>query len=223
MQRFDLSNGSLMSFLSKLYISHGEFLQPPPNVPPRPFSTSNFPVTLARQLRISIALPSPKMLATTIRLYVLSILLAASIVHTHGITVINNLSKNLFLWSVADGVAPMHTLYAYGGNYHEDWRMNPKGGAISIKVAFTPSMDDILQFEYSLGEKVSWDLSSIDMKKDSLFRKVGFSSWPSDTTGCAAAICPPNGTTCKDSFEQVSDTQVIRTCRSDINIITYIG
>ena len=93
------------------------------------------------------------MLATTIRLYVLSILLAASIVRARGITVINNLSKNLFLWSVADGVTPMHTLYAYGGNYHEDWRMNPKEGAISIKVAFTPSMDDILQFEYSLGRE----------------------------------------------------------------------
>jgi hypothetical protein len=217
-----------MSFLSKLYIGHRDldeisFLQPSPNVPSRPFSTSNFPVTLARQLRASIALSSPKMLATTIGLYVPSILLAASIVHAHGITVINNLSKNLFLWSVADGVAPMHTLYASGGNYHEDWRMNPKGGAISIKVAFTPSMDDILQFEYSLGEKVSWDLSSINMKKDSLFRKVGFSSWPSDTAGCAAAICPPNGTICKDSFEQVSDNQVIRMCRSDINIITYVG
>ena len=113
----------------------------------------------------------------------------------------------------------MHTLCAYGGNYHEDWRMNPKGGTISI----TPSMDDILQFEYSLGERVSWDLSSINMKKDSLFRKVGFSSWPSDTAGCAAAICPPNGTTCKGSFEQLSDNQVIRMCRSDINIITYVG
>jgi hypothetical protein len=163
------------------------------------------------------------MLATTIRLYVLSILLAASIVHARGITVINNLSKNLFLWSVANGVTPMHTLYAYGGNYHEDWRMNPKGGAISIKVTFTPSMDDILQFEYSLGERVSWDLSSINMKKDSLFRRVGFSSWPSDPAGCAAAICPPNGTTCKDSFEQLSDNQVIRMYRFDINIITYVG
>ena len=44
----------------------------------------------------------------------------------------------------------MHTLYAYGGNYHEDWRMNPKGGAISIKVTFTPSMDDMVSDRLSL-------------------------------------------------------------------------
>ena len=58
-----LRYGSLMSFLSKLYISHRDldeisFLQPSPNVRSRPFSTSNFPVTLARQLRASIALKS---------------------------------------------------------------------------------------------------------------------------------------------------------------------
>jgi Bys1 family protein len=164
------------------------------------------------------------MLAITIRLYAfLTLLAAASIVYAHGITVMNHQSHTLFLWSVADrDNVPTQWLNAYGGSYYEDWRLNPKGGAISIKISFTQKREDILQFEYSLKDKVAWDLSSINMKQDSLFRKLGFRSLPSDPS-CPAAICPPNTTACKDSFEKADDNQVIRTCSSDVGILVIIG
>ncbi|OXV09734.1 hypothetical protein Egran_02505 [Elaphomyces granulatus] len=164
------------------------------------------------------------MLAITIRLYAfLTFLAAASIVQARGITVMNHQSHTLFLWSVADGDnVTMQWLNPNGGSYYEDWRLNPKGGAISIKISFTQKREDILQFEYSLKDTVAWDFSSINMKQDSLFRKLGFKSLPSDPI-CPAATCPPNSTTCKDSFEKADDNQVIRVCSSDIGILLIIG
>ncbi|GAB1209133.1 hypothetical protein APSETT445_007899 [Aspergillus pseudonomiae] len=66
-----------------------------------------------------------------------------------AVKIVNSLSAPIYAWSVADKAGRMYTLPARGGSYEEIWRVNPKGGRISIKVSTKPDLkaNDVIQFE----------------------------------------------------------------------------
>lgn len=141
-----------------------------------------------------------------------------------GVTIYNNLGNDLYLWSVANQFdVPMVTLKANGGTYSENWRTNPNGGGISIKIATQPVQKDILQFEYTeAGDTIYWDLSCIDMGVNSEFTKHGFSVHPSDPQ-CPSADCAPGDAACADAYLVPTDDHATHGCPIGTHMDLHIG
>lgn len=141
-----------------------------------------------------------------------------------GVTIFNNLSTDLYAWSVADsGDAPMVTLPANGGTYSENWRTNPNGGGISIKLATKPDQSDVLQYEYTLmGDTIYWDLSCINMGSNSEFTQKGFSVTPNDPQ-CPKADCAPGDTACSDAYLVPTDDHATHGCPAGTHFDLHIG
>ncbi|KAL1986618.1 hypothetical protein VTN96DRAFT_5996 [Rasamsonia emersonii] len=140
-----------------------------------------------------------------------------------GVTINNNMDQTIYLWSVSDDFnAPMVTV-PKGQSYSENWRINPNGGGISIKMATTPSQADVLQFEYTLANPtIFWDLSCINMGTNSLFTKVGFAV-TSNNPQCESATCAPGDTACADAYLVPDDNQATRGCDADTHLTLNIG
>ncbi|KAL1967558.1 hypothetical protein VTN77DRAFT_3073 [Rasamsonia byssochlamydoides] len=140
-----------------------------------------------------------------------------------GVTIINNMEDTMYLWSVANSAdAPMVTL-GQGETYSENWRLNPDGGGISIKMATTPSQADVLQYEYTLVDPVIyWDLSCINMGTNSEFTKVGFAV-TSDNPNCQSATCAPGDTACADAYLFPTDDQATHGCQASTHMTLNIG
>ncbi|KAE8137152.1 hypothetical protein BDV38DRAFT_247337 [Aspergillus pseudotamarii] len=112
--------------------------------------------------------------------------------------IVNSLSAPIYAWSVADKESSMYTLSAKGGTYEEIWRLNPKGGRISVKVSTKPDLTakDVIQFEYEMsGDKVYWDVSCADLHQPSEFTKRGFSVQPS-SNDCPSISCAAGDEQC---------------------------
>jgi len=87
-----------------------------------------------------------------------------------------------------------------GGTYSENWRTNPDGGGISVKVSTTPNIDDVLQYEYTLsGSTIFWDLSCINMLINNLLSTVGFSV-TSDNSDCVSDVCAAGDLQCAAAY-----------------------
>jgi hypothetical protein len=140
-----------------------------------------------------------------------------------GVTIINNMDQTMYLWSVADTAdTPMVTV-PQGQSYSENWRLNSNGGGISIKMATTPSQDDVLQYEYTLVEPlIYWDLSLINMSNDSLFTKVGFAV-DSNTPDCQAATCAPGDIACADAYLFPTDDHATHGCQANTHMTLNVG
>ena len=75
----------------------------------------------------------------------------------------NSCSFPVYLSSVSNTAGPTQELAANGGTYTENWRANPNGGGISIKIAADKAFSEITQFEYTLEDPELWyDLSNIN-------------------------------------------------------------
>jgi hypothetical protein len=121
-----------------------------------------------------------------------------------GIQIVNNLGKDVYLWTTSSDPGSMKTLSA-GGDYSEDWTTNDNGGGISIKMSTSQDKASVLQFEYTPdGDTFYWDMSSIDLDESSEFIKHGFTAEPSDSS-CRSASCSPGDVNCAESYQNPDD------------------
>jgi hypothetical protein len=121
-----------------------------------------------------------------------------------GLQIVNNMDTDVYLWTTASDPGSMKTL-STGGDYSEDWITNSNGGGISIKISTSESQDSVLQFEYTQdGEKLFWDMSSIDLDETSDFVKSGFTVQPSDSS-CKSVSCAAGDANCKDAYQLPDD------------------
>ncbi|OAX80692.1 hypothetical protein ACJ72_04969 [Emergomyces africanus] len=114
----------------------------------------------------------------------------------------NNCDCPVYLWSVANlGNVPRHTINP-GETYVEEYRTNPNGGGISLKISKNYSDLVITQFEYTLaGPKVFYDVSNING-----YPFVDFGvSLASPSGSCPAVHCPPGVKLCKGAYNNPDD------------------
>ena len=142
-----------------------------------------------------------------------------------GVQIKNNLDFNVYLWSVGSTADnEMHTLSPNGGTYSEEWQ-TPESGGVSIKLATKPDQSDVLQYEYTVGgDLIYWDLSVINMGKDSEFTKFGFAVEPSKPGGdCPSAVCKAGDTSCSDAYLIPTDDHATHGCPVDTAFTLEIG
>ncbi|KAJ5751646.1 hypothetical protein N7520_008563 [Penicillium odoratum] len=144
-----------------------------------------------------------------------------------SVLITNNLSQDIYAWSVSNDVGPMQTLTANGGTYSEAWRTNPDGGGISIKLSTSPNQSDVLQFEYTQStDTIYWDLSCINMEANSEFTQYGFSVLPSDSGNsgsCPSAVCQAGDSACSAAYLQPTDDHATHGCPLDTGLALNIG
>lgn len=142
-----------------------------------------------------------------------------------SVLITNNLSQDIYAWSVSDVSGPMQTLTANGGTYSEAWQTNPNGGGVSIKLATTPDQSDVLQFEYTQAtDTIFWDLSCINMESGSDFTQYGFAVLPTDSTSsCPSAVCAAGDDACSAAYLYPSDNQATHGCPIDTGLALTIG
>ncbi|KAJ8104423.1 hypothetical protein POJ06DRAFT_273026 [Lipomyces tetrasporus] len=141
-----------------------------------------------------------------------------------GVEIINNMGKNIYLWSVGGSAdATMVTLTSSGNTYSESWRTNSNGGGVSIKISTTPDQSDVLQYEYTLvAPTIYWDLSSINMGNASEFTTAGFAVTSNDSN-CRNAICKPGDNACADAYLFPTDDQATRGCPESVQMTLNLG
>ncbi|KAJ6123988.1 hypothetical protein N7471_011305 [Penicillium samsonianum] len=121
-----------------------------------------------------------------------------------GLQIVNNMGKDLYLWTTSSDAGSMKTL-STGGDYSEGWTTNSNGGGISIKISTSETKDSVLQFEYTQdGSTLFWDMSSIDLDATSDFVKSGFTVVPSDSS-CKSVSCAAGDANCKDAYQLPDD------------------
>ncbi|KAB8070467.1 hypothetical protein BDV29DRAFT_160414 [Aspergillus leporis] len=136
--------------------------------------------------------------------------------------IVNNMGSTIYMWSVADEQGPMMTIPP-GGSYREIYRFHPNGGGVSIKLATTPDITNIIQFEYTrAGEKIFWDVSCVDTKPNSLFYAKGISLEPS-SKDCPAFTCAPGDTKCRHVYHKWNDDHAAHGCHIDTSFTFKLG
>lgn len=139
-----------------------------------------------------------------------------------GIQIVNNMDSTVYLWSTSNTGGSMQTLASGGGTYSEDWQTNSDGGGISIKMSTSESEDSVLQFEYTEnGEKLFWDLSSINLDSNSDFISQGFQATPSDSS-CKSASCSPGDSNCAETYQHPNDVDT-NSCSLDSGFTLTLG
>lgn len=142
-----------------------------------------------------------------------------------GVDIVNNMDKTIYLWSVSNTAdAEMVTLTPGGQAYSEDWRLNPDGGGISIKISTTPDQSDVLQYEYTLSDPtIFWDLSCINMGSNSTFTTVGFAVTSNDSGNCPSATCKPGDSACADAYLIPTDDHATHGCPDTVRMTLNLG
>ncbi|RAO65311.1 uncharacterized protein BHQ10_001323 [Talaromyces amestolkiae] len=130
-----------------------------------------------------------------------------------GVQIVNNMEKTVYLWSVSDVSSDMYTLNS-GETYSENWRTNPNGGGISIKISFSPEQTNVLQYEYTYeNPTIWWDLSCINMGDNSDFTTMGFAVSSTDST-CESATCAAGDVACAAAYLLPDDNWATHSCES---------
>lgn len=145
-----------------------------------------------------------------------------------SVVITNTLDHDIYAWSVAQDVGPMQTISANGGTLSEEWRTNPNGGGVSIKLAADKAQKDVLQFEYTQSkDTIFWDMSCIDMGTDSVFTEYGFAVKPTDSggdsTSCPTAVCKAGDANCAAAYLQPTDDHATHGCPIDTGLSVTIG
>ncbi|KAK4864363.1 hypothetical protein LT330_009890 [Penicillium expansum] len=126
-----------------------------------------------------------------------------------GLSIVNNLSENVYLWVVTETAGEMQTVASGATFTSNTWLTNTNGGGISIKMSTTEVCDDVLQFEYTQsGDVLFWDMSSINLLKTSTFVQAGFAVTISDSS-CPTATCAPGDADCSESYQQPDDVNTL--------------
>ncbi|KAJ5795109.1 hypothetical protein N7457_001708 [Penicillium paradoxum] len=180
------------------------------------FSTAALP-TITSIPTLSVPQPTAASSSSTLSPIPTSIVTPAG----SGVSIVNNLSETIYLWVVSDQPGPMQTL-ASGETFSDTWLTNSNGGGISIKISTTEVCDSVLQFEYTQsGDILFWDLSSINMLKDSAFVDAGFAVTISDQS-CPTATCAPGDAYCVESYQLPDDVNTLA-CGIDAAYTLTIG
>ncbi|KAL4920715.1 hypothetical protein BDW62DRAFT_162655 [Aspergillus aurantiobrunneus] len=138
-----------------------------------------------------------------------------------GVTIVNNLGQDIYLWSVSATSAPMEIVPA-GKAYHENWQVNPAGGGISIKMGCSEDLGNVLQYEYTkVGDLLFWDMSSINLKPESPLVSAGFAVTIDDDS-CDTVTCAPGDTQCSESY-QFPDDHNTRACSTGAAYTLTLG
>ncbi|RDW74478.1 putative antigenic thaumatin domain protein [Aspergillus mulundensis] len=138
-----------------------------------------------------------------------------------GVTIINNLSQDVYLWSVSATSSPMVTLPS-GQAYQETWQTNPNGGGVSIKLGCTQDGSDVLQYEYTqAGNVLFWDMSSINLNANSPLIAAGFGVTIDDSS-CDTVTCAPGDANCSESY-QFPDDHNTRACSTSAAYTLTLG
>ncbi|KAL2802783.1 hypothetical protein BJX63DRAFT_413999 [Aspergillus granulosus] len=141
-----------------------------------------------------------------------------------GVSIINNLNITVYLWSTVStsSSSDMQSLAPGGGSYFESWQTTSDGSGISIKMSTTEDQSSVLQFEYTSDDgTLYWDLSSIDLDKDSIFVEEGFSATPDDSS-CSAVTCAAGDADCAASYQNPDDDDT-NTCNSAVQVTLTLG
>lgn len=133
-------------------------------------------------------------------------------------TVQNNCEVDIFVWSIANSAdVTMETLSAGNSSYSENYRINPDGGGISIKVAKQASQSEITQFEYTLsGDTIFYDMSNINGYP---FKSEGLSLVPS-MGKCPTVTCDA-GQDCTEAYNLPDDVDT-KGCSSETDLVLII-
>ncbi|KNG91022.1 hypothetical protein ANOM_000809 [Aspergillus nomiae NRRL 13137] len=160
---------------------------------------------------------------TNFILFILALLsvVSSESIEEHGsaislgnVAIVNNMGTTLYLWSVDATQGPMHAVVP-GASYQETYRLNPKGGGISIKVSTDQNVDgDIIQFEYTqAGEKIFWNVSCVNTKPGSPFYAKGLILMPSNTKDCPHAfVCLRGDSNCRYVYHKSNDDSATHGC-----------
>ncbi|KAK9367055.1 hypothetical protein V1509DRAFT_641175 [Lipomyces kononenkoae] len=142
-----------------------------------------------------------------------------------GVEIINNMGKDIYLWSVSNSAdSTMVTLTSGGNTYSESWKTNPDGGGISIKMSTTPDQADVLQYEYTLvSPLIYWDLSCINIGNGSEFTTAGFAVTSNDSGSCPSATCKAGDTACADAYLFPTDDQATHGCPDTVQMTLNLG
>ncbi|KAJ5594968.1 uncharacterized protein N7459_001176 [Penicillium hispanicum] len=139
-----------------------------------------------------------------------------------GVEVVNNAGQPIYLWSVSQESGEMQTLDHGSQPWSHKWEINPDGGGISVKVATDPSGLSVLQFEYTwTGSEVYWDMSSINLSKDSVFVKKGFSV-DTDSDSCIGISCAAGDAWCAESYQHSDDVDT-HACDAETGFTLTVG
>lgn len=135
------------------------------------------------------------------------------------LTIHNQCNMTVFIESVADSTGPRYTRRP-GSTYRERYRLNPRGGGISLKLSTDPSFTDISQIEYTLTDQdIYYDLSNIDgypflaggVEVRPVLRPVGE---PVHTCvdNCCPVACAPGLLLCPQAYNQPHDDHATHAC-----------
>jgi hypothetical protein len=111
----------------------------------------------------------------------------------------------VFIWSTANETNTTANELLPGSCYIEDYRLNPNGGGISLKIATVPTDAIITQFEYTYtvnSSRVYYDISNINGYP---FKDWGFILTPS-IPSCTTVFCDPGIQFCADIYNAPNDT-----------------
>jgi hypothetical protein len=140
-----------------------------------------------------------------------------------GVSIVNNLDATLNLWSVSVEDGPHHDLTPSGGCYHEVWRPTVNGTGVSIKIAASDNLTDVIQFEYSaVYPVIYWDVSCIDLVSDSRIIHGGFTAISSDM-GCKPVLCAAGDDNCPDVYHEPDDNHAVRGCSINASVVLQLG
>jgi len=143
---------------------------------------------------------------------VTALLAAATSVHAFGKAIVKSqCSYPVYLWSVSDTVGEMKTLQT-GEQYSEEYRSNPNGGGISIKLS---SVDNglfsgaaITQFEYTLDTTIWYDISNVNGYP---FVAQGLTLVPSESS-CPSVVCAAGVQLCSSVYNIPTDDFATADC-----------
>jgi len=131
----------------------------------------------------------------------------------------NSCSFPVYLSSVSNVAGATQELAANGGTYSEDWRANPNGGGVSIKIAADKAFSEITQFEYTLEDPELWyDLSNINGYP---FKNWGVSIIPADTS-CNEVICPAGVALCSAAYNTPTEDWATAMCYSASDMVVLL-
>lgn len=144
---------------------------------------------------------------------------AASVASAGSAIIHNQCDFPVYLWSVSNTAGPMQELAANGGEYTEEYRNNPNGGGVSMKIAADKAASEITQFEYTLEDADLWyDLSNINGYP---FMDWGVTIIPSDDK-CNEVICPAGIELCAAAYNTPTEDWATAMCPSTADMVVLL-
>jgi hypothetical protein len=131
------------------------------------------------------------------------------------------------MWIFDSPVTPKMETLAAGQELGHDWRINPDGGGVSIKVSTVPDISNVVQYEYTVaGGTIFWDLSLINMNLlaivGNLLPALGFQV-TSPESSCLSVVCQAGIIQCPAAYLFPSDDHATHGCPVNTNMVFDIG